>query len=93
MSFHNTTPVKKTRKRYRCHWCEYTIDKGSSCVVQTGNYDGDFYSGRYHPECDAAISRWWKAYGNRGNDFPDWGMNRGGIEEAGEPETEPLDMP
>mgnify|MGYP000860192376 CR=1 FL=1 len=92
MSFHNTTHVKRTRRTRRCNWCGEMIQKGDPSVAHAGNYDGDFYQGRYHPECNAAIDRWWKAYRNKGNEFPDYLMNRGGIEERGEPETDPINQ-
>lgn len=93
MSFHNETHVKSTRRTRRCDWCGELIHQGEQSVVHAGHYEGDFYRGRYHPECNAAIKRWWKAYGVRGSEFPDYAMNRGGIEESGEPETEPIDTP
>ena len=58
-------------------------------MTHSGVYDGDFYNARYHPECDAAISRWWVVYG-RDDEFPQYLINRGGIEERGEPEKETL---
>jgi hypothetical protein len=93
MSFHNETHVKRTRRTHNCDWCGEPIHKGDPSVTHSGIYDGDFYRGRYHPECNAAISRWWKAYGHRGDEFPDYLMNRGGIEERGEPEKQPIDTP
>ena len=92
MSFHNTTHVKRTRRTRRCDWCGELIQKGAPSVATAGNYDGDFYQGRYHPECNSAISRWGKREG-WGEELPDYLMNRGGIEERGEPETEPVDKP
>jgi hypothetical protein len=92
MSFHKETHVKRTRRSRRCNWCREWIDYGEPSVAVAGNYDGDFYSASYHPECSAAISRWSKREG-WGDELPDYPMNRGGIEELGEPETEPVDKP
>lgn len=92
MSFHNETHVKRTRRTRRCDWCGELIQKGEPSVATSGIFEGDFYQGRYHPECNAATLRWCRKNGwNEG--LPDWLCNRGGIEELGEPETEPLDQP
>jgi hypothetical protein len=92
MSFHREHAVKKTRKTCSCDWCCEVIEKGASCVVAIGVYDGDFFSKRYHPECDEAIVRWCKREG-WGEELPDEGMNRGGIEPKGEPEDMTNEMP
>ena len=88
MSFHNEIQVKRTRRTRRCDWCGELMQKGDPSVSTSGIFEGDFYQGRYHPECNDAIARWWKKYGHHGDEFPDWTMNRGGVEEKGEPETE-----
>ena len=89
MSFHSETHVKKTRKARRCDWCSEGIEKGDPSVSTSGIFDGDFYSARYHPECAAAITRYYTANNCWGEEMPDWVMNRGGILEAGEIE-EPI---
>ena len=88
MSFHNETHVKKTRRARRCDWCAERIEKGDPSVSTSGIFEGDFYQGRYHPECSAAITRYYTVNKCWGEEMPDWTMNRGGIEEAGEPESE-----
>lgn len=80
--------VKSTRKKCYCDWCDQTINAGDPSVYETWIYEGDFGQGRYHPECREAIDRWFKKYG-RDDDFPDYSMNRGGIEPLGEPEEYP----
>lgn len=46
-------PVGK--KDYRCIWCGQTIPKGQKHCKQTGIFEDEFQSNRYHPECfDAA---------------------------------------
>jgi len=94
MSFPTTTQVKKTRHAKRCNWCFERIEKGDPSVVtlltsgvfEGDFYEGDFYRGRYHPECHAAIERYYVANKCWGEEMPDSIMNRGGILEAGEPE-------
>ena len=90
MNFHNETHVKKTRKTRRCDWCSERIEKGDPSVSTSGICDGDFYQGRYHPECWTAIGRYCRKHNAWGEELPDGPMNRGGIEEAGEPESEIL---
>jgi hypothetical protein len=86
MSFHRETHVKKTRRAHRCDWCTERVEKGEPSVVAVGIFEGDFYRDRYHPECAAAITRYYTVNRCWGEAMPDWPMNRGGIEEAGEPE-------
>lgn len=94
VSFHNENHVKRTRRTRRCDWCGELIQKGDPSVATSGVFEGDFYQGRYHPECNAAALRWYRSHQCWGEPMPDsYTMNRGGIEERGEPETEPLDTP
>ena len=92
MSFHNETHVKRTRRTRRCDWCGELIQKGDPSVATSEIFEGDFFQGRYHPECNAATLRWCRREG-WGEPLPEYLMNRGGIEEKGEPENHPLDMP
>jgi hypothetical protein len=91
MSFQNRTEIKRTRRTRQCDWCGEKINEGDPSVTHQGKHEGDFYHGRYHPECDEAIARWWKAYG-RHDEFPEDQMNRGGIEEKGELEKESIPL-
>lgn len=93
MSFHNERHVKRSLKTRRCGWCSQTIERGGPYVYTSGVFEGDFYTGRYHPECAAAITRYYTVNKCWGEEMPTAPMNRGGIEEAGEPETLPLDPP
>ena len=94
MSFHNETIIKSGRKNYRCDWCNERINKGEASLVACGTDGSDFYRSRYHPECAKAIIRYCRKYDAWGEELPETGsMNRGGTEERGEPETEPLDTP
>jgi hypothetical protein len=90
VSFYNESHVKRTRHTRRCDWCGEMIHKGDPSVAVSGIYDGDFFQSRYHPECNAATHRWASREG-WGEPLPNDLMNRGGIEEKGEPETEPID--
>jgi len=86
MSFQNEAHVKKTRRARKCDWCCQTIEKGEPSVSTSGVFDGDFYQGRYHPECFDAIPRYCTENRCWGEQLPDFPMNRGGIQESGEPE-------
>lgn len=87
MSFYRKTEVKRTRKACRCDWCGEAIESGSPSVVVNQVFAGDFFSNRYHPECNAALSRWSKTVGY-GEELPDEPMNRGGVKPKGETEPE-----
>jgi hypothetical protein len=86
MSFFNSTFVKKTQKRRRCDWCLEHIEIGEPSVYTAGTFEGDFFTGRYHPECREATRRWYERNRCWGEAMPDDPMNRGGIRERGEKE-------
>jgi len=86
MDFHHSIQVKRTRRTHRCDWCGERIEKGTTAMVTSGVFEGDFYWGCYHPECDAAAERWYRVNRCWGEPMPDYLMNRGGIQELGEPE-------
>lgn len=88
MSFDRTRHVKHTRKEQKCDWCWEVIQKGDPSVSTAGNFQGDFYTARYHPECDLAIPRWVRAYSDWSEPLPEERMNRGGIELHGEEEKQ-----
>jgi hypothetical protein len=92
MSFHRETPVKKTRSAKWCGWCGESIEAGTPSVYTSGVWEGDFFQARYHPECNAAITRYYTKHKCWGEEMPDWSMNRGGIEERGEPEEEEIPL-
>lgn len=50
----STTRIKKTRKRHLCSWCPEMIEKGSTAIKFASVWEGDFCSGYFHPECNAA---------------------------------------
>jgi len=84
MSFHHTRHVKRTRATRKCDWCWELINAGAPSVVLSGVFDGDFFSARYHPECETAIDRYYNTHTAWGESFPEDRMNRGGIEPYGE---------
>jgi hypothetical protein len=86
MSFNNTRHVKRTRTDRKCDWCWEPINAGDPSVVCTGTFDGDFFTSRYHPECDAVIPKWIRTYSDWNEALPEERMNRGGIEPYGEEE-------
>jgi hypothetical protein len=95
MSFYNETPVKRTRRARRCDWCHEQIEQGAPSVATSGVFEGDFYTGRYHPECNAAAHRYYIVHQCWGEEMPYERMNRGGIKAHGEPEAipEPDELP
>lgn len=84
--FWHETQVKRTRRNRRCHWCGELILKGEPSVVVASADGSEFFHARYHPECSEAITRYYRTHRCWGEEMPDWLMNRGGIEEKGEPE-------
>lgn len=61
--FHKSTHIKSTRKYHRCCWCGQLIDKGSIAIKHAVRYEGDFWSGRMHVECDMARAEVSRRYG------------------------------
>lgn len=55
MSFHSSIQIRKTRKRRPCQWCGESIDAGAAAWKHSGVWDGDFYHGYTHPECETAM--------------------------------------
>ena len=86
MSFHYTRHVKRTRTDRKCDWCWDPINAGEPSVVCSGTMEGDFYSCRYHLECNEAVARFVHKTRSWGEPLPQDRMNRGGIEPYGEEE-------
>lgn len=82
MSFHSETLVKRTRRTRKCDWCWQHIQKGDPSVATSGIFEGDFYQGRYHPECNAAALRWYQHHQCWGESMPEERMERGGIRDV-----------
>lgn len=45
------------RKEHECEMCGRAIKIGEKHVYQSGKYDGDFFSRRYHNECADILNR------------------------------------
>lgn len=86
MSFHNVVSVKATSRNRKCDWCWEPIKKGEPSCATSGIFEGDFYQGRYHPECYEAAGKWYEVNRCWGEAMPEERMNRGGIEAYGDPE-------
>lgn len=84
--FYSSTAIKKTQRARRCDWCGEQIEKGGPSTGVAGVFEGDFFFGRYHPECHEAIDRYYRTHQCWGESFPEDAMNRGGIERRGDPE-------
>lgn len=56
-----TTILSRTdntcRKAARCVWCNEVIEVGTPYTRQVGVYEGDFFTQKFHPECEAASTR------------------------------------
>lgn len=88
MDFFNKTKIKKTRKARWCDWCGEKIQKGDPSVCTAGIFEGDFFTGRYHPECDAAVERYYDENDCYGEVMPEELMTRGGITEKSKSSNE-----
>ncbi|MBN8292861.1 hypothetical protein JI664_12875 [Rhodobacter sp. NTK016B] len=64
MSFQTYTAVKAGRKAHRCDYCGGTIPKGEPSRIESGIWDGDFYSHRGHLDC---IEMWNLAFHDHGD--------------------------
>ena len=49
--FSNPSTLPKANKQHRCIYCYGVIAKGEVHRHQTGNYDGSWFSNRFHVEC------------------------------------------
>lgn len=50
----------RSRKQRECFWCGEPIPAGERHVYTVGITDFDFSTERFHVECDAAASVFWK---------------------------------
>lgn len=56
MSFCRNTWIKSTRKLHFCWWCGERIFIGCHACYTAGlNFEGEFFDGHTHPECQAAV--------------------------------------
>lgn len=49
----------RAAKPHRCWYCGQRIEKGETHGYRTGTSYGDFWSMRFHPECDAFAQKHW----------------------------------
>lgn len=49
-------------KIHQCECCYYAIEKGERYCKQTGVWDGDYFTNRFHSAC-------WKALNDESHDF------------------------
>lgn len=52
------TPRTTSRKRRHCYYCGQRIEPGEIHGKRAGVDSGDFWTMRFHPECDAAAADW-----------------------------------
>jgi uncharacterized protein with PIN domain len=82
MDFSSTKHIV-ARKRHKCDYCGFHIEKGETYSHSKGMYDGNFYDAKYCLRC-AEISFWMERTGNLdqeeqrgfGEDFLDYGFIR-----------------
>ncbi len=54
------THTRRAAKPHRCYYCAQRIAVGEVHGYRTGTTDGDFWTMRFHPECDAFAQKHWK---------------------------------
>lgn len=52
--FHDKTS-QRAAKRYRCIYCGECIEQGQVYIRQSGVWEGEFFTNRFHPECFADL--------------------------------------
>ncbi len=50
--------TRRAAKPHRCYYCAQQIARGEVHGYRIGTSYGDFWTMRFHPECDAAASGW-----------------------------------
>lgn len=60
MSFVCDKGPVRAAKRHHCWYCACSIEIGEIHGVRTGTSHGDFYSMRFHPECDDYANEHWE---------------------------------
>lgn len=63
-TFQNRRLVAKPTKAHRCEHCQHTIPPGVSHIMETGVWDGEFYTIRAHHDCAALWSEAFDTYGD-----------------------------
>lgn len=44
--------LRMAQKNHRCIWCGEQIPKGSKYLRETGEFQGEFFAQKWHPECE-----------------------------------------
>lgn len=68
--FQNTHTVQRPRKSHRCAHCGSTIPAGVSHLVNSGIWEGQFYSDRLHHDCAALWTELFRTYGDWDDGMP-----------------------
>lgn len=55
--FNRATTIRKTRKAYACFWCRTVLAIGSTAVMVSGKWEGEFGRIHVHQECNDAWLR------------------------------------
>lgn len=55
-NFYNDATRQRAAKSHYCDFCSAVIAKGEIHWRQTGNYDGAWFSNRFHGECWGTLS-------------------------------------
>lgn len=64
MTFQNTHTIRNPRKSHRCAHCGSMIPAGLSHLMETGVWEGEFYTRRAHHDCAALWSEAFQIYGD-----------------------------
>jgi hypothetical protein len=81
MSYELISETKpKARKEYSCIWCPEKIEAGAEHVHEVSKYDGELQDHRWHPECRAAATVYFRESGEE--EFSPHECKRGTTEEA-----------
>ena len=49
--FFNAVENRKAKKPHKCSYCGEAINSGDTYCFQKGNYDGEWFESKMHPEC------------------------------------------
>jgi len=67
--FYSFQTIKSTKKDHQCVCCSIKIPKGSSCIYQSGKYDGDLVSQYVCHNCNNLYNEY---SADMGNDYEMW---------------------
>lgn len=55
--FGSERQIKSGRKTYRCDYCDDLIPIGNCHIYFVGQYEGEFWTARFHNECFRAFDQ------------------------------------